>query len=78
MQGIGIGIETCFRWFKIRFLMTCMNVSRLCSPFFLREFLVWLEDYKDDKSEYWKGWMWGLLLSLGPFLYMITHNRLML
>eukprot|EP00210_Caulerpa_lentillifera_P007441 g7111.t1 len=48
---------------------------RLSGPLLLRQFLLWIEDYNEDRAEYYEGWLWGLLLSTSGFVYMLIHHR---
>lgn len=55
--------------------MTLETVIRLAAPLFLRQFLLWIEDYNDDKADYYGGWMWGLLLVSCSLGFMLIHHR---
>eukprot|EP00210_Caulerpa_lentillifera_P003898 g3724.t1 len=54
---------------------TLATAIRIAIPLCLRGFLVWIEDYKEDKADYCDGWVWGLLLSGCGLAYMLVHNR---
>eukprot|EP00210_Caulerpa_lentillifera_P000997 g960.t1 len=51
------------------------TIGRLAAPVFLRLFLIWLEDYKNDKDCYVNGWLWGLLICLCPITLAFIHHR---
>ena len=52
----------------------CM-FSRLSTPFLLREFLIWIEDYKEGDAEFSRGLLWGGLLIASPCAYMPAHHQ---